>query len=248
MSVTTKDLFVKLSAVDVNKHTDELKTGRKDDKGNPITLTYLSWSWAIDYISKECPDFSYEVKMFSDEKGNKVPFVFDASTGYMVFTSVTISGETKDMWMPVLDSNNFAMLNHVYQVKTKFREYTVSPATMSDINRAIMRCLVKNIAMFGLGLYIYQKENLPVGDTDTTSTSSIDKKEPEKEITGQSQKNSKHMSEEELKERCDMIDFFVQLDPHAVEKLMKVKKVSSVDELDTEYLRKVYNAKKGDNK
>lgn len=62
------------------------------------------------------------------------------------------------------------------------------------------------------------------------------------------EKVDKPMSEEELKERCDMIDFFVQLDPHAVEKLMKVKKVSSVDELDTEYLRKVYNAKKGDNK
>lgn len=50
-------------------------------------------------------------------------------------------------------------------------------------------------------------------------------------------------SEEEMKERCDMIDYFVSLDPKAVEKLLKVKKVSTVDELDTAYLRKVYNAK-----
>ena len=62
------------------------------------------------------------------------------------------------------------------------------------------------------------------------------------------EKVDKPMSEEELKERCDMIDFFVQLDPHAVEKLMKVKKVSSVGELETDYLRKIYKAKKGDNK
>lgn len=54
----------------------------------------------------------------------------------------------------------------------------------------------------------------------------------------------KTFSEEEMKERCDMIDYFVELDPQAVEKILDVKKVSSVDELDTAYLRKVYNAKK----
>ena len=34
---------------------------------------------------------------------------------------------------------------------------------MFDINKTIMRCLVKNIAMFGLGIYIYAGEDLPVG-------------------------------------------------------------------------------------
>jgi hypothetical protein len=28
----------------------------------------------------------------------------------------------------------------------------VQPAAMTDINKTIMRCLVKNLAMFGLGL------------------------------------------------------------------------------------------------
>ncbi len=32
---------------------------------------------------------------------------------------------------------------------------------MFDINKTIMRCLVKNLAMFGLGLYIYAGEDLP---------------------------------------------------------------------------------------
>ena len=32
---------------------------------------------------------------------------------------------------------------------------------MFDVNKAIMRCLVKNLAMFGLGLYIYAGEDLP---------------------------------------------------------------------------------------
>ena len=29
------------------------------------------------------------------------------------------------------------------------------------MNKAIMRCLVKNLAMFGLGLYVYAGEDLP---------------------------------------------------------------------------------------
>ena len=33
---------------------------------------------------------------------------------------------------------------------------------MFDINKTIMRCLVKNLAMFGLGLYIYAGEDLPM--------------------------------------------------------------------------------------
>ena len=34
---------------------------------------------------------------------------------------------------------------------------------MFDINKTIMRCLVKNIAMFGLGIYIYAGEDYPEG-------------------------------------------------------------------------------------
>jgi len=40
---------------------------------------------------------------------------------------------------------------------------------MFDINKTIMRCLVKNLAMFGLGLYIYAGEDLPEETTETTA-------------------------------------------------------------------------------
>ena len=38
---------------------------------------------------------------------------------------------------------------------------------MFDINTAIMRCLVKNLAMFGLGLYIYAGEDLPEDEQES---------------------------------------------------------------------------------
>jgi hypothetical protein len=39
---------------------------------------------------------------------------------------------------------------------------------MFDVNKTLMRCLVKNLAMFGLGLYIYAGEDLPEQIIDET--------------------------------------------------------------------------------
>ena len=49
---------------------------------------------------------------------------------------------------------------YTYDTK-KAKGLKVDAATMFDINKTIMRCLVKNLAMFGLGLYIYAGEDLP---------------------------------------------------------------------------------------
>ena len=42
---------------------------------------------------------------------------------------------------------------------------------MFDINKTLMRCLVKNLAMFGLGLYIFQGDDLPEKSADDTTSS-----------------------------------------------------------------------------
>ena len=89
---------------------------------------------------------------------------------------MTTNGETKSMWLPVMDGANKAMKAqpYTYQVKKygddkrwhgEYEDKEVKAATMFDINTAIMRCLVKNIGMFGLGLYIYAGEDVPDGET-----------------------------------------------------------------------------------
>lgn len=110
---------------------------KTEKKGN---LTYLSWAWAWAEFKKICPDGVYEVKKFDG-----IPYVYDPATGYMVYTSVTAGGVTHEMWLPVMDSRNKAL----------------KQASMFEINKTIMRCLTKNLAMFGLGLYIYAGEDLP---------------------------------------------------------------------------------------
>lgn len=149
-----EELFSTLNALNVNDKTEKRSNGKKD-------LTYLSWNWAIAEFTKAVPDFDYEIKMFTNEHGVSLPYMYDENTGYMVMTSVTALGKTKTMWLPVMDGANNAMKNKPYQYKTKYDVKTVEAATMFDINKTIMRCLTKNLAMFGLGLYIYAGEDLP---------------------------------------------------------------------------------------
>lgn len=142
--------FEKLNAINVNDKTEVKDNGQ-------VKLTYLSWALAWQECKKQFPDASYEIEKFE----NNLPYVYDENTGYMVFTKVTIEGITHEMWLPVMDEKNKAMKNKLYTYKTKYGEKEVAPATMFDINKTIMRCLTKNLAMFGLGIYIYAGEDLP---------------------------------------------------------------------------------------
>ena len=56
---------------------------------------------------------------------------------------------------------------------------------MFDVNKAIMRCLVKNLAMFGLGLYVYAGEDLP--EDAAPQSDAEPKKQPKPKSTNQKQ-------------------------------------------------------------
>jgi hypothetical protein len=103
-------------------------------------LSYLSWAWAWAEFKKKYPKASYTVDRFDGTycTGNE-------KLGWMVRTEVFADDLTYEMWLPIMDMRNNAIL---------------SPK-MTDVNKTIMRCLTKNLAMFGLGLYIYAGEDLP---------------------------------------------------------------------------------------
>jgi len=104
-------------------------------------LTYLSWANAWKAFVEVYPKATY--KIVKDEQGKT--YFGNSEDGYMVYTSVTVEDLTHEMWLPVMDFKNKSMMN---------------PTTF-DVNKAIMRCLTKNLAMFGLGLYIYAGEDIP---------------------------------------------------------------------------------------
>ena len=102
-----------------------------------MNLSYLSWAWAWDTLMKSYPQAQYE---FLNNH-----FHNDGSVD--VWVKVSIDDCYRVMWLPVMDNKNNAI------------KYPDS----RKVSDARMRCLVKCIAMFGLGLYIYAGEDLPDG-------------------------------------------------------------------------------------
>ena len=117
-------------------------------KGN---LSYLSWSWAWSTLMAKYPESYYVFQDNRTENGT-----------VMVECVLTIhEGEevaTRTMWLPVMDHKNKAI---------------VDPDTRA-ISDARMRCLVKCLAMFGLGFYIYAGEDIPQAEAEAL-TQPIDK-------------------------------------------------------------------------
>ena len=151
--------FKKLLSLNLNSKTDVKGQGRN-------ALKYLSWSEAWGEFVKVYPDAVYEV--VKNEKG--LPYFSDES-GAMVYVKVSANGLIHEMWLPVMDGANKAMKDkpYTYQVNEYVNgaktghmiDKSVDAYTMFDINKTIMRCLTKCLAMFGLGLYIYNNEDMP---------------------------------------------------------------------------------------
>lgn len=122
----TNDKFKELFDLDVAEYV------AKDYKG----LSYISWSNAYKLMMEA--DSKATWKLLADEDGFPC---FTKGDNHIVMTEVTMFGETKGMFLPVMDNKH----NAVGKGKMNSRH----------IGDSIMRCLVKNIALFGLGLRLY---------------------------------------------------------------------------------------------
>jgi len=128
-----------LSPVDLLKINVNEYTEKKNG------LTYLSWAGAWGEALKADPAVNFKVEMFD---GTPLMMV---GGSFMVWVTVTMFGKPVTCMLPVLD----------------YRNKPINTPNAFDVNTSIMRCLVKAIAMHGLGLYIYAGDDAPeeVGDT-----------------------------------------------------------------------------------
>ena len=111
-------------------------------------FAYLSWPFAVAQLRLADPQACWEIKRF-----NGLPYL-GTDLGFFVEVAVTVQGITLSQIHPVLDGRNRPIL---------------SPSSF-DINTSIQRCLVKAIALHGLGLYIYAGEDLPDGESRKEET------------------------------------------------------------------------------
>jgi hypothetical protein len=111
-----------------------------------MNLTYLSWARAIMLVSN-----IYEMKYkFCDIDGLPYRLLPDGSAE--VITEITIGKHKRQMALPIMDYKN----NAVKDIDSR------------QLNDNRMRCLVKNLAIFGLGMSVFAQwdNHLPAEEKD----------------------------------------------------------------------------------
>lgn len=167
-----------LSAIDVSKHVEK-KNG----------FTYLSWAWAWTVLKQHYPSAQY-VKHNYSVNGLTVPYMLDHNGDAYVCVTVKIPHNSSDILghlaeatevMPVLDHRNKPIKN---------------PDSFA-VNASLQRCMVKAMALLGLGCYIYAGEDMPATSSGvpdnsgnkpvpqrTSALGGIDKSSPTALVTG----------------------------------------------------------------
>ena len=104
----------------------------KKSKGK---FDYLPWNFAWATLMEHYPSAEFR----------QLPDVVHGDGSVTVNTEMEINGITRPMWLAVTDHKNQA----------------ITSPSCDDISDTRMRCFTKNLAMFGLGFYIYQGEGVP---------------------------------------------------------------------------------------
>lgn len=135
-------------------------------------LTYLSWGRCWMLLMQHYPQAEYEFVVF---EGSSYRTLADGTAE--VVTIVKIDNLIRTMALPVMDYKSNPVVN----------------PTSTQVNTNRMRCLVKNIAMFGLGMSIYaslEPEDLEV-DTDESEPDPKHDEQPKDKKTAPKKKPSK---------------------------------------------------------
>lgn len=170
------DIWQTLSCIDVNKHT-ETKQG----------MTYLSWAWAWGIVKNSYPSATFK-KHYFDGPNGKRPYMIDEHGFAFVMVTVRIQDDEQTEILPVLNGNKAVQSPNSFQ-----------------INTALQRCMVKCLAYFGLGHYIYAGEDLPPeDDNDTTQVQTVAvEKDPPSHQTPAPSEPTEEMTDEELDNKHD---------------------------------------------
>ena len=184
-----KTIFQILSEIDI---TSKIKQKNKMD--------YLPWSSAWDFVKNKFPNATDRI--IKTEDG--CIYHNDGRTCW-VETEMTINGDVQTEILPVLDFRN--------------QSISYDKVTASDVNKSIKRCLVKNLALFGLGLSLWNGEEL----SDNAKKKKVDDDEALKKV----QKNMIDILKAKVDDGCDKTKLFTY-----VESLIGSKNPSNVKDID----------------
>lgn len=176
MPSTKPNFFEVLSTVNVNEHVEQ-KNG----------LSYLSWAWAWSEFKKRYPYSFFEVL----ESENGVNYFTDGRTCWVKTRVTLVDGDVthvQEESLPIMDFKN--------------KSIPADVVTSMDVNKAIKRCLVKNLAYFGLGMYIYAGEDLPEDSAEVASLKAKIETELQRISKGKTQEEKIELSAKVVKPIC----------------------------------------------
>lgn len=147
-----KSVFETLSAVDVSKHVEVISM-RKGP-----ALKYVSWAWAWNMVKSIYPSANRVIEEFPEFRFNEKTGAWYA-TGQMLDYRITPEGCEVKVTVTIEDETYSERL-YVMDM----RNQPVAKPNIAQINKTQQRCLVKALAMAGLGLNLYAGEDLPMAD------------------------------------------------------------------------------------
>lgn len=195
-----KSVFETLSAVDVSKHVEVISM-RKGP-----ALKYVSWAWAWNMVKSIYPSANRVIEEFPEFRFNEKTGAWYA-TGQMLDYRITPEGCEVKVTVSIEDETYSERL-YVMDM----RNQPVAKPNIAQINKTQQRCLVKALAMAGLGLNLYAGEDLPMADIN----------EADKEQAGQRRKQ-RQMSQLQAEYRQLMLELINRLngDAKRAEELVK---------------------------
>jgi hypothetical protein len=119
-------------------------------------FSYLSWPYAVAQLRQFDETATWEVRRFDGLPYQSTEF------GTFVEVAVSVKGITLSQIHPILDSKNKPLL---------------APNAF-DVNTSIQRCLVKAIALHGLGLNVYAGEDLPAYENTADPSTAVTRSKP----------------------------------------------------------------------
>jgi len=135
-----------------------------------IGLTYLSWARAWMLLMEHYPQAEYTFIDYDELPYRSLP---DGTAE--VITKVQIGGHARSMALPIMDYKNNPVVN----------------PNSRQVNDNRMRCLVKNLAMFGLGMCVFavwddhlpdEKKDEQPKEKKTPPKKKVKKEEPKEEV------------------------------------------------------------------
>lgn len=130
-----KSVFQTLNEYDISEHI------KKKDK-----IIYLPWSKAWMILKTLYPDSKVEViENAGFDSDDVVRYFTDGKTAW-VKVAITIKGHTETESLAIMDFRN--------------KSIPVANITSADVEKSIKRCMVKCVALHGLGLSLWTGEEL----------------------------------------------------------------------------------------